>query len=187
MTTLSPVSLAHLDTLELPASPASILDTATLAELEQIRTGWIEKARTEQIPEKLFEIAYWLGETVDTLWGGTHRRLILDDLRISIGVTIVDRNITKSAWNYRRTLSIYLGESFLMLWRWYYVAQNIDDVMSGDAKTDPSELPYIPGEWVTRALALAPKAEKTKISISQASTDIERNELAGRLLVGKTV
>ena len=61
MTTLAPTSLAALEALEYPASPRDIPADITLAELETIRAGWLAQARAQQIPDKLFEIAYWLG------------------------------------------------------------------------------------------------------------------------------
>ena len=52
---LEPTSLAALEALEYPASPAEIAGDETLAELESIRLGWLAQARAQQIPDKLDE------------------------------------------------------------------------------------------------------------------------------------
>ena len=109
MTTLTSTSLAALEALEtrLPTSPSEISGDESLAELESIRAGWIAQARAQGIPDRLFEIARWLGKDTDTLFRGIHRCIFLDGFRICAGVElevaepvsnkyIVHRRLTRS-------------------------------------------------------------------------------------------
>jgi hypothetical protein len=191
-TITSPVSLATLDALEtLPASPKQIPATATLAELEAIRTGWLNIAKDAQIPEKLFEIGYYLGEPMKFLVhrsSGLYRSWHDADGRIEIVAcqTIKGRNVPAFAWNIVRSVYAAVDDNTVLAWAWSYTGQdeNAPD-MPADAVATPGL--YIPGEWTARALALSPKAEKTRIGIAQASTVAKRDELAGKLLVGKSI
>ena len=161
----SPVSLSALEAIEvnLPASPASIPADIALADLEQIHAGWIAKAKAEQIPERLYDIGYWLGRIVDTLYKGTHREMVIGDIRIAVGVMQTSRNL-------------------VMAWSWHYTTQDIEDAMG--KSYEGTDLLYIPGDWTAIALSASSRAEKTRIGIARSASFAERNALARCLLVG---
>jgi hypothetical protein len=193
MTTVSPVSLEHLEAIELslPGSPKQIPTIATLAELEQIRSGWIEQAHAEKIPEKLFDIGFYLGGPMKLLVhrsNGVYRAWQDADSHIEIHVSqrIKTRNVPASAWNIVRTVYATVDNNIVLIWSWAYTGQDEKDpAMPADA-TATAGL-YVPGKWTARALALSPKAEKARIGIAMTATVAKRDELAGELLVGMEV
>ena len=180
----SPVSLSALEAIEvnLPASPASIPADIALADLEQIHAGWIAKAKAEQIPERLYDIGYWLGRIVDTLYEGTHREMVIGDIRIAVGVMQTSRNVAAGAWNTKRSLYAYSGVNLVMAWSWHYTTQDIEDAMG--KSYEGTDLLYIPGDWTAIALSASSRAEKTRIGIARSASFAERNALARCLLVG---
>ena len=184
---MEPYSLAALEALEYPASPRDIPADITLAELETIRAGWLAQARAQQIPDKLFEIAYWLGGPFETTYGD-YRLWTNGSLRIWATLQRGLWNVKQNAWNTLRSVVVYLDETQqtrVLLWHWYYVTQSIQD--EPQEKVEGSELLYVPGEWVASALAMQPKADLARIGIAQAHEASERDRLAKRLLVGMSV
>ena len=184
---LEPTSLAALEALEYPASPRDIPADITLAELETIRAGWLAQARAQQIPDKLFEIAYWLGGPFETTYGD-YRLWTNGSLRIWATLQRGLWNVKQNAWNTLRSVVVYLDETQqtrVLLWHWYYVTQSIQD--EPQEKVEGSELLYVPGAWVASALAMQPKAEQARIGIARNAELVERDRLAKRLLVGMQI
>jgi hypothetical protein len=196
MTAPSPVSLATLEDLETAyASPASIPADIQLAELETIRAGWIAQARAQQIPKRLFEIAYWLGAESPTHYGGTHR--LLDNGSIRIWATIVTdkrniplydkHDILPDDWNMTRRLTAYLDNQRILVmdWSWSFHAENFQSERLNEK--EGAGLLYIPGAWVTLALAMQARAEQARIGFARNADAARRDELARRMLVGREI
>jgi hypothetical protein len=85
----------------LPASPAEIADDESLAELEQVRLGWLELARAEQTPSRLFDIGYYLGSR-DLDSRADYRLLAIGNIRIWATIKSGLRNVQADAWNMMR-------------------------------------------------------------------------------------
>ena len=49
-----------------PVSPATIPETATLAELKRIKASWIQAARDLGYPENIWQVVHWLGSQTRT-------------------------------------------------------------------------------------------------------------------------
>ena len=180
------VSLATLQALEYPASPRNIPANTTLAELEQIRLGWIAQARAQGIPDKLYQVAYWLGSQAPDD-RGIFRLYTVGNLRIWASVKIGTRNVTANAWNMTRGVVVYLDaeqQQRVTSWTWHYVG-DYDDVPA--EAQEGADLLYIPGAWTTTALAMTPKAEAARVGYARAHETKERDELARKLLVGMEV
>jgi hypothetical protein len=181
----TPVSLTTLETL--PASPRDISPEINLSDLEQIRAGWLEQAQAQQLPERLFQIGYWLGTDYPTLHAGIHKLFEIDNIKVWAVIVQTSYNVPAKAWNTTRRLTVYRGDLLVMDWRWYYTTGEIDIRPLIIPEGDPAEMLYIPGEWVSRALALHPKAEATRIGIARSASIADRDALARRLLVGREV
>jgi hypothetical protein len=188
MITDSALSLATLEALEtsLPASPRSIPPDIALADLEQIRTGWLAQAQVQQLPERLFEIGYWLGAR-DPDNRGDFRCLYAENMVIWASIKQGTRNVPANAWNTMRRLTVYVGDSLVMDWQWYYFSQSLEDTPEDPKEGLSADLLYIPGEWTSRALALHPQAERTRIGIAHSASIADRDALARRMLVGREV
>jgi hypothetical protein len=188
---MEPYSLAALEALEtgIPASPSKISGDESLAELESIRAGWIAQARAQQIPDTLFEIARWLGKDTDTLFRGIHRCLFLDGFRICAGVELeVAEPISNRFITHRRLTVLLDNNTPLVTWHWYYFCKDVADEPTGEIENAAaSEYLYVPGAWVSAALAMTPKAEAARVGYARNAEAKERDELARKLLVGKEV
>ena len=166
----------------LPTSPAYLRADTALAELEQIRLGWIEQARTELIPERLFDIAYWLGKDTPTLYRGIHRCCILAGFRICVGV-VLEKAKPDIA---HRLLTVFLDDdTLLMEWHWRYFVRDLDDELPG--VVEETDLLYIPGKWLASALAMTGKAEAARVGYARAHEAKEREELAKKMLIGQSI
>ena len=172
-----------------PPSPKYIRGDETLAELETIRAGWIALARAQQIPERLFEIGYWLGSQAPDN-RGIFRLCTIGDMRIWASVKQGTYNIPAQAWNTTRRLTVYLDagqQQQVADWQWLYIARSPEEIPDLPIEGRPAKLLFIPGEWVAEVLALSGQAERTRIGIARAAEDKERDALARRLLVGMEV
>ena len=91
-------------------------------------------------------------------------------------------------WNTYRHLWVYVDGNVVCAWNWHYLTVSIDDPVSNKLDGGNSdELLYIPGAWVTSALAMQPKAEQARSGIARNADIAERDRLARRLLVGMQI
>ena len=167
-------------------SPLEIPPDATIEQLEAIRLAWLEDARVQGIPDKLYQVAYWLGgKAPDNR--GIFRLLAVGNLRIWASVKIGTRNVTANAWNMTRGVVVYLDaeqQQCVTNWTWHYVG-DYDDVPA--EAQEGADLLYIPGAWTAAALAMTPKAEAARVGYAWNAEEKERDELARKMLVGMQI
>ena len=191
MTAPSPVSLATLERLEMstPNSPKEIPANTSLADLEQIRSAWLEQARAEQIPDQLFEIGRWLGSDTPSRRDGIHKSLEISGVKICVSIE-QDKmyEIEGELWHMTlRNLWVYVNGALVLDWRLRYLAHQIDDEPDRPEEAEPSKTLFIPGSWLASALAMQGKAEAARIGFARNAETAERDNLARRLLVGMEV
>ena len=179
-----------------PVSPATIPETASLAELTRIKANWIQSARELGYPENIWQVVYWLGSKTRTglrecqVWQSGDVAIIANEYPLrfipekntnlvqrSFGVWVADG---KNYPHRTNTIDdIIFSSNLVARWVWQLAGDEIEEV--------EKELLFLPGHWLNIILVEVTHAHQMAQQRSLDVIEVERRKLLSEMLVGLEV
>lgn len=179
-----------------PVSPATIPETATLAELHRIKASWIQAARDLAYPENIWQVVYWLGSQTRTglrecqVWQSGDVAIIANEYPLrflpekntnlvqrSFGVWVADGKLHPHRLNLID--DILFSSNLAARWVWQLAGDEVTEV--------ERELLFLPGHWLNVILAEVTHAHHLAQQRGQDAIEVERRKLLSEMLVGLEV
>ncbi len=179
-----------------PVSPATIPETATLAELKRIKASWIQAARDLGYPENIWQVVHWLGSQTRTglrecqVWQSGDVAIIANEyplrfipekntnlMRRSFGVWVADGKLYPPRSN--PVDQIIFTSNLVARWAWQVAGDEVEEV--------EKELLFLPGHWLNAILAEVTHAHHLAQQRGQDAIEVERRKLLSEMLVGLEV
>ena len=179
-----------------PVSPATIPETASLAELTRIKQSWIQAARDLEYPENIWQVVHWLGSKTRTglrecqVWQGGDVAIIANEYPLrflpekntnlvqrSFGVWLADGKNHPHRTNI--VDDILFSSNMVARWAWHIAGDETEEV--------EQELLFLPGRWLNVILAEVTHAHQMAQQRSLDVIEVERRKLLAQMLVGLDV
>jgi hypothetical protein len=179
-----------------PVSPATIPETATLAELTRIKQSWIQAARELEYPENIWQVVFWLGSKTRAgmrecqVWQSGDVAIIANEYPLrflpekntnlvqrSFGVWVADGKLHLPQAN--PIDQIIFSSNLVARWAWQLAGDEVEEVAK--------ELLFLPGHWLNVILAEVTHAHHLAQQQGQDAIEIERRRLLSEMLVGLDV
>jgi len=178
------------DYSHLPASPKDVDLACDLAELERIKAGWISNARVAQIPEKLYDIAFFLGYDQPQRRVDMFRKTTIDGMTVNASLEQGLYFPNTEEWCFHKKtwvdVTLPLGTVRLADWHWTFYSKDIRDEPENKYEEEVDSL-YVPGSWIIGVLAQYPDAENVRETEKAYRDRVRAEALASRLLVGMDI
>lgn len=196
--------------MTLTTTSVQLRSDTSLADLKQLKHAWLEEARQQAVPVKIWEILRWLGQPVQ--FGMLREALFWQSGKISLigsqssviyspahGTFVERRVITVYVARENATppqhsnlqnpvdKAIFTGDQVLR-WGWLVAESPVHgELIEEDLGENGHNLLFVPGRWVEVILAATPQAEAAARQQGREGQESERQHLLQQMLVGKAV
>jgi hypothetical protein len=178
--TLTPVRIAP------PPNPAGIPRETGLAELQGIKSAWVQAAQDAGFPKMLWDVANWLGKPVSirtypkTFWKSGNVGLLGSETTIRYapaqGGYVVERRVSAYVGEAADAETLLLRGKNVARWHWQHV-----DTAQGEIPlpADDEKKLFIPGKWFNAILTALPDAKTAAPSARRGWAGARTQETAG--------
>lgn len=191
--------------VSIPADPAGIPTTATLAELEELKAAWASQAAELGYLETCWQVVRWLGSPVQIQgWNGFRLWHSQDgDLAIAGGEQNLKFDPEAGAWLVERKLNVWLRNPVETARNYEILRQArnpLDAVIFSSrcvahctwsflnterpAPQLQADALFLPGLWFSKVLAVTHDARSTMLSSVADAGEAQRKTLLAELLAG---
>ena len=193
----TPALLVQTGPAAIPASPCEIHPNTSIADLNAIKTAWIQSAREAGYPELVYNVTSRLGQEVITRPGGHANKVWSSGNVHAITREFTERyTIADGTHLVSRYLSVYIGEpepkwndlveQIVLSRKMFNVAQWRWNLL-GEQSTEQAGNFLIPGKWLNVFLAMEAAAHQSASQDASANDEEERQSLLAELLVGQDI
>jgi hypothetical protein len=184
-----------------PASPATIPETTSLAELQRIKQAWLQAARDLGYHENIWEVAFWLGTPVKQrggweckVWQSGNVAIIASEypvrfllerntslLKRSYTVWLTNPQVDSNRQNPHPNIvdDIVFNSYPVARWAWLMAGSELQEI--------EEELLFIPGRWFNPILTEIVHAHQAAQQNGMDASEFERRKLLAQLLIGMEI
>jgi len=200
-------------TIAIPSGPADIAPDTPLADLRNIKQGWLQLAENAGYTEMCWQIVQWLGEPIKI--AGRAPVLVC---RLPNGVALIGRehaerrlvrsssDESQNAWLMQRCVTVWLengaAEDRGLLSQARERGNVVDEIMfpsvmvaqlvweypgDGQPRLLEAQSTFLPGKWFNSILAALPDAKEQAQASGAETVETERRQLLSSLLAGRQI